>query len=192
MSNTSKKVAAIIGIVVGFIIIIIGFCIQNTSVYGIGESIKFGADFYTEMYSVTKDVGYAINYAINDLIRAIGWLIISLGAINICFFAYKLVTCFSVSENVESTQRQTSVINETVRIIAPPTTQEAEENIKPETEENTNCATEEHVNCANESQNQNTPDQNIIGNTHWICGKCHSKNLLSNDTCWNCHNHIMQ
>ena len=41
------------------------------------------------MSDVTKDVGRAINYAINDLICAISWLIISLGAIAICFFSYK-------------------------------------------------------------------------------------------------------
>jgi hypothetical protein len=97
MSNTSKKIVSIIGIVIGVIIIIIGFSLQDTSNYSIGKSIKFGADFYTEMYDVTKDVGRAINYAINDLICAISWLIISLGAIDICFFVYKLVKASEVS-----------------------------------------------------------------------------------------------
>ena len=97
MSNTSKKIVSIIGIVIGVIIIIIGFSLQNTSSYAIGKPIAFGGDFYTEMYDVTKDVGRAINNAINDLIYAISWLIISLGAIDICFFVYKLVKASEVS-----------------------------------------------------------------------------------------------
>lgn len=99
MSNTSKKIVSIIGIVIGVIIIIIGFSLQNTSSYAIGKPIAFGADFYTEMYAVTKDVGRAINNAINDLIYAISWLIISLGAIDICFFVYKLVKASEVSNS---------------------------------------------------------------------------------------------
>ena len=97
MSNTSKKIVSIIGIVIGVIIIIIGFSLQNTSSYAIGKPIAFGGDFYTEMYDVTKDVGRAINNEINDLIYAISWLIISLGAIDICFFVYKLVKASEVS-----------------------------------------------------------------------------------------------
>ena len=89
----SKKTTSIIGIVVGIIIVIIGFFVQDTSNYGIGESIKFGADFYTEMYAVTKDVGRAINYAINDLICAVGWLIIVIGLFDIAYFVCKMASC---------------------------------------------------------------------------------------------------
>lgn len=94
MSNQSKKVTCVIGILVGIAIMIVGFCLQDTSTYSIGEyNMKFGADFYTEIYDVTGDVGRAINYAINDLICAIGWVIISLGAIDLCYFAFKLAQC---------------------------------------------------------------------------------------------------
>ena len=100
MSNTSKKLVSIIGIIVGVIIIIIGFSLQDTSNYSIGESIKFGADFYTEMYDVTKDVGRAINYAINDLICAVSWLIIAIGAVDICFFAYSYAKALETSNHL--------------------------------------------------------------------------------------------
>lgn len=102
MSNTSKKIASVIGIIVGIIIIIIGFTVQDTSTYSIGKSIEFGADFYTEIYDVTKEAGTAIRSAINDLIVAISWLIISLGAIDICFFAYKFVQANDASAQPES------------------------------------------------------------------------------------------
>ena len=87
----SKKFVSIIGIIVGLAIVIIGFSLQDTRNYTIGKSLEFGADFYTEIYDVTQDVGRAINNAINDLICAVSWLIISLGAIDICYFSYKLV-----------------------------------------------------------------------------------------------------
>lgn len=97
-----KKIAPIIGIIVGVVIIVIGFSLQDTYNYSIGKSIEFGADFYTEMYAVTKDVGRAINSAINDLICAISWLIISLGAIDICFFTYQLVMFNDKSKKPEA------------------------------------------------------------------------------------------
>lgn len=113
-----KQIASIIGIVVGVIIIIIGFSIQGTNVDSspyllsssstIGSSIKFGADFYTEIYAVTQDVGEAVNsaqrniggsvnnaqrnicQAIESICNAIGWLIVVLGMFNICYFVNKL------------------------------------------------------------------------------------------------------
>jgi ribosomal protein L40E len=86
----SKKTSCILGIVVGIAIIIIGFSVQDTSSYGIGKPIEFGADFYTEIYDVTKDVGHAINWTIRDLISAVGWLIVSLGAFDVCYFISKM------------------------------------------------------------------------------------------------------
>jgi hypothetical protein len=109
MSNNSKKSLSIFGIIVGIVIIIIGFYVQNISVdssdANVGSSyMKFGADFYTEMYDVTRDVGLAINNAqenicnaVERICDAIGWLIISLGAIDICFFAYKFAKVCKVS-----------------------------------------------------------------------------------------------
>lgn len=97
-----KATASLVGILVGIIIIIIGLCVQGISVNAyrtdIGEDIKFGADFYTEIYAVTQDVGAAINSlkytvatAVESVCDAIGWMIVSLGAIDVCFFAYKYI-----------------------------------------------------------------------------------------------------
>ena len=39
-----------------------------------------------------------------------------------------------------------------------------------------------------EKARSDTPAQNVIvGDSTWICGKCHSKNLMANPTCWSCH-----
>ena len=101
-------------------------------------SIRFGADFYTEMYDVTQDVGRAINRAINDLIRAVGWLIVSLGAIDICFFVYKLIQAFGTSAkpNIER-------IDKNVQILATPAILEAQRKASYEAEERARRAAEE-------------------------------------------------
>ncbi len=116
-----KKTASIIGIILGIAIIIVGFCVQGISVdagghedYGtptIGSNIKFGADFYTEIYAVTQDVGDAVNSAnmnihgavnnaqrnicgaIEKVCDAIGWLIVAIGLFDIAYFVCKKASC---------------------------------------------------------------------------------------------------
>ena len=95
----SKKFACIFGIIVGFFVIIIGIMLQNTTIYSIGEPIKFNGYFYTEIYDVTQDVGRAINKAINDLICALGWLTIAIGSIDICFFVYTLCGLTTITDD---------------------------------------------------------------------------------------------
>ncbi len=87
MSNTGKKVASIIGILIGVIVMIVGFVLPHSKTFSqasyptteiqqistttlhttqldttpVGSNIGFGADFYTEIYNVSKDIGNAIN-----------------------------------------------------------------------------------------------------------------------------------
>ena len=99
-----KKAASIIGIILGIAIIIVGFCVQGISIEryssSIGSDIKFGADFYTEIYDVTRDVGYAVNNAKNTIVDAIesvcdaiGWLIVAIGLVDVGYFIYKRASC---------------------------------------------------------------------------------------------------
>ena len=121
MSNKSK-IASIIGIIIGVAIIVVGIVVLDSAYCNsksgpaIGRHIEFGADFYTEMYSVTQDVGEAINtntYAINEIgrileriLRAIGWLIVSLGAIDVCFFGYKLASVCNKTRNKKDESKE--------------------------------------------------------------------------------------
>ncbi len=124
MTKISKIIVASVGLLLGIIIIIIGINVQSVygtymSEYDVGKPIEFGADFYTEMYDVTKDVGNAINNASNDIgaaisnatryiCEAVGWLIISIGLIDICVFTYKLFGSLdAVFSNNSNTQRNT-------------------------------------------------------------------------------------
>lgn len=143
MSRISGKIVPIIGIIVGVAIIILGVSLQDTERYAVGESIKFGADFYTEIYDVTKDVGHVINYVVNDLIRAIGWLIISLGAMDICFFAYKLVNTEAMQEEIIRIKAQTVTISNNLQVLANPVLAEAAEEKRRAAEEKAKREAEE-------------------------------------------------
>ena len=98
-----KKTASIIGIALGIVIIIVGLCVQGISVdvssSSIGRDIAFGADFYTEMYDVTRDVGFALNGAKHSIAdaaesvcNAIGWLIVAVGLLDVAYFGYKMAS----------------------------------------------------------------------------------------------------
>ena len=95
MSNVARRIIAALGIVVGLVIIVIGINCVNTYIWTdpVGDYIQFGADFYTEMYSVTREVGSAINNNTDGLARvceSIGWLIVSIGLIDVITFVYLL------------------------------------------------------------------------------------------------------
>ncbi len=112
-----KKGASIFGLLIGIAIVVVGICLLDINFYRssatVGRDIRFGADFYTEMYDVTRDVGYQVSQidgtiaaATRWMCQAIGWLIISLGAIDMCYFISKLATETNEKENAvaEGTQ----------------------------------------------------------------------------------------
>ncbi len=159
MSSKSKKVVAVAGIIVGIVIIIIGFCVRGSraSIYEdyatskpvIGRPIYFGADFYTEMYAVTQDVGEAINAntaaidqnsmaiqsAYNRLAftiyNAIGWLIVVIGAVDIVIFLYLFIASRGGDENLIPNVANSNSSS------APEPEQDSGESIKQETATNT-------------------------------------------------------
>lgn len=87
---SGKQKMCVVGAVVGVVIIIIGFCVMNPETYTVGDPfIKFGADFYTEIYDVTRAVGGAMQRNYTNICNAIGWLIVALGAMDVCYFLLK-------------------------------------------------------------------------------------------------------
>ena len=91
-----KKTASIIGIVLGIAIIIVGFCIMNpeTILLGKRDSLgsllgNYGADFYTDIYHMTYEVGFEVQNAYVNICNAIGWLIVAIGLFDIAYFIGK-------------------------------------------------------------------------------------------------------
>ena len=86
------------GILVGVAAIVIGFCFLQRKFYDPQylDSIKFGADFYTEIYNANRRI-HALLGNINDLIeyvkKGFGITFILAGAIDICVFGSKLRFC---------------------------------------------------------------------------------------------------
>ena len=107
--NKSKFIVCILGILIGLALVYVGFTVQDCSYYlvstsAIGQPNDFEEDFKDEMYGVTQDVGHAVNdttravstntQALMDICKAIGWLIVALGATDAVFFTYKLTEQF--------------------------------------------------------------------------------------------------
>lgn len=95
MSNAMRRIISVLGLLAGFGIIYIGFDIVDSYFWTdtVGSHISFGADFYTEIYDVTRQVGNAVvenTQALERLYDGIGWLIISIGAVDVFAFAYLL------------------------------------------------------------------------------------------------------
>ena len=90
-----KKAFCIIGVLAGIWISVMGFILADTDYNhgGYAKEIKFGGDYYTEQYAVTRDVaintshlGYLLEYFCRYFGRAIG----GFGIAITCFFGYKL------------------------------------------------------------------------------------------------------
>lgn len=107
--NKSKLIVCLLGIVIGLALVYVGFTVQDCSydlvtTSSIGQPNNFEDTYEDEIYSVTQDVGHAVNNttravstntkALTDICKAIGWLIVALGATNAVFFTYKLTEQF--------------------------------------------------------------------------------------------------
>lgn len=96
----------IIGIVVGAVAVLIGFLVMNPATHTLGTRnaygslISFGGDFYTEMYSMTFQVANQVQNAYVNICNAVGWLIVVVGALAICYFTGKLLKSTDSDETV--------------------------------------------------------------------------------------------
>lgn len=96
-----KKKFSIFGIFLGLVVAFIGLCL----ILGFKEnyhgsttlSYSFGADFYTEEYNATEnaannieELGYYFENVIKFVLKVMGFLVIALGGVIICYFSCKL------------------------------------------------------------------------------------------------------
>ena len=89
---SANLTAKIIGIIAGVVILIVGINLMDVDVYSVGEySMKFGADFYTEIYDVTRDVGGAVNRSIKSIHQCAGTILACIGALTIVVYLNKSV-----------------------------------------------------------------------------------------------------
>ena len=87
-----KKIFCVIGIIVGMIIIILGFVVLGLDTgSSYISSAEFGADFYTYCYKAIKIAADNVISMAKIVNRGIAFLLIAIGATDICIFGYKLV-----------------------------------------------------------------------------------------------------
>jgi ribosomal protein L40E len=210
----SKIAASLVGLIVGVIIIFIGISVMNPDTYllgkrdSLGSLIEFGGDYQTEMYNMTYQVGHQVQIAYVNICNAIGWLIIAIGAFDICFFLRKMFD-FDSSENVgaqietasvpsaansisgASDEKPNAVVSsKTVNPCPPAVATEVKKWVcdKCQTENSTNYS--QCKKCGNFRSNsvqtvrELTEKEKLDG--YWFCEKCYTKNLNSRETCWGC------
>lgn len=119
----SKQTIAKIGMVVGLLIIVVGFIaiFGFTGIYlsAFSKDMAFGADYYTHQYLATVKavsniayLGVFVESAVNFSFKVGGSLMVALGILVICYFGIKYMEARAELANSNSTeQRNKSIAN---------------------------------------------------------------------------------
>lgn len=95
ISTKQKKINlfALIACLLGLAAVIVGITLLNTPTESArdGGGLTFGADFYTEMHGVTRDVFLSTLRMHESINLGLGFLLITLGGFGICAFAPQIV-----------------------------------------------------------------------------------------------------
>ena len=95
LSVGQKKVHlfALLACLLGLAAVIVGVTLLNTPTESArdGGGLAFGADFYTEMHGITRDVFLSTLRMHESINLGLGFLLITLGGFGICAFAPQIV-----------------------------------------------------------------------------------------------------
>ena len=91
-----KKVFCVIGMIAGIWMFIYGIQLADNDWYSHGTpaDLAFGADYYTESYSVARKVAMntdSIGYRIGFISRYLGFIVCGFSVVIICYFGLKLI-----------------------------------------------------------------------------------------------------
>lgn len=85
-----NNIFSVVGVVAGIIAIILGIVVANSGDYA--DTASFGGDFYTYSYKATR---YSANNIL-EVIKALGYLLISFGLFDISYFGNKCVALLPI------------------------------------------------------------------------------------------------
>lgn len=186
-----KKITSNIGIIAGVIIIGIGIYVMNPETLLLGERndvgslVEFGGDFYTEIYAMTYSAANAVQRAYVNICNAIGWLIIALGAFDICYFATKL------SEAIQQDEMEYTYSDNQPASDVPLNTESESQQIVKKSLYCPNC--ENKINsfpcyfCGYMLSNSTpTTECSPTRDSEWTCLSCNTKNSTNHGQCKNC------
>lgn len=184
-----KRIACFIGIIVGIVIVIIGFSLMGEEFYPLGERnsdgslISFGADFYTEIYHITATVANQVQETYVILSTTIAWLIVSLGAFDICYFFSKLGSEVDKETNPE-TSKQGEVTEETEekKPFYTPTPQVSSTWICPRCSTTNKSSVQYCIECDTAKPQTGRPQTSST----WTCKHCNTMNSNNSSQCKRC------
>lgn len=92
MKKVLPNLFAMIGVVVGVIVLILGISLlaQETGELQAMDNI-YGADFYTDSYEATARAANNVQAMADVLAKGIGYLLIAFGLFDICLFGQKVM-----------------------------------------------------------------------------------------------------
>jgi Zn-dependent protease len=85
-----KKYVCLMGVLVGIVITVMGISvlIMPSATHYVSD-YTFGADFYTEIYNVSRYTLKAIGEMAEIIQRGIGFMLLAIGLTDICIFGYR-------------------------------------------------------------------------------------------------------
>ena len=111
MEWIKKNLWSIIGVACGIAIIIFGILmLQADKGRLIDQTLKFGADFYTESYYATATSANNVKHLYDLISNGIGYLLLAIGLTNVCLFGAKIERKKKTAVNDEVTQNETENI----------------------------------------------------------------------------------
>lgn len=98
------KIFGSIGIVIGILIIAFGiiqfFWISSPGSYV--NATKFGADFYTYIYQLVKDIDQTLDKQYYLTNKLLSFFVIIIGVLDICYFSFKMAIALSHTDESEN------------------------------------------------------------------------------------------
>ena len=107
LSNIAGILAVVILLVTGIVSLSTGFDFKGESATYIRNDLTFGADFYTEMHSVTEDVKGRIVAFNNDFVYGLSSMFIVFGIASIGFSLF--VAMHLLKSNIATDKKTTQV-----------------------------------------------------------------------------------
>ena len=90
--NKLLKIVTLLGVLAGVAIMIFGFIVLDSyDGYWADTSVSFGGDFYSYSYKATAKAANNVDDLGEMMAQAMGFLLISIGLTDACFFGVKFV-----------------------------------------------------------------------------------------------------
>lgn len=104
-----KKTICIFGVAISIVIIVLGIqTYMSATNFSVKSGMKFGADFYTEIFEEVEQIKMSVRSIDNTINRVGGLVLISSGGLSLCYFMNAIFSSTKkknkIIENVKNTE----------------------------------------------------------------------------------------